>query len=359
MRKILIGICGIGNGHINRQSCVIEELLKENNKIMVVTTKDKIYTLNKRFPGLKISSVFIPWITCNDKGINYFECLERYQKENINLFSLFLNFCIEVDKYFDGKPDLVITDYEPNVAQYAYSSNIPLITMEQQSKYLYLEELNIEKFSIKEEQIRLNYFFPKYSKKIISSFFPLEIYDKNIISVSPIISKIKKNKTNDNFILIYFSPYSNSNNYDEIIKNVSKIKNIKFKIYTNYYFEYIEKYDYENIVFSEFNDEFKLDLSKCSALITTGGHQLISEAISLDVPLYVVPLNTYEQNYNALMVKKYGLGVFEKVSYNNIYNFILKRDEIRKSIKIFKNKYYKDTWQKQFMNALDEIINNK
>lgn len=359
MKKILIGICGIGNGHINRQSCIIEQLLKRNYKVMVVTTANKISTLKKRFPNLKISNIFIPWITCDEKGINYLECLEKYQEEKVDLFSSFLNFCIEVENYFDGKPDLVITDYEPNVAQYAYSSNVPLITMEQQSKYLYLKELNIKDFSIKEEQIRLNCFFPKYSKRIISSFFPMNIYDKDIVTVSPIISKIEKRKTDNKFILIYFSPYSDSANYDKIITIVSKIKNINFNVYTSYYSEYIKKYKFNNIVFSEFNDKFKEDLSRCSAIITTGGHQLISEAISLDVPLYVVPLNTYEQHYNALMVKKYKLGVFDKISYNNISNFIDNRGKIRESIKKFKNDYYKDTWQKQFMLVLDEIIDNK
>lgn len=359
MRKVLIGVCGIGNGHINRQSCIIEELLKNDNKVMVVTTDNKIPILEARFPNLKVSNIFIPWISCNENGINYQECLEKYANENINLFDLFLNFCIDVEKYFNGKPDVVITDYEPNVAQYAYSSDVPLITMEQQSKYLYLEELKIGDFSIREEQIRINYFFPKYSKKIISSFFPIEILDKNIMSVPPIISKISKGKTDNNFILIYFSPYSDSENYDKIIKIVSEIKEISFKIYTKKDNEYREKYDLENVTFSNFNDDFKMDLSVCSALITTGGHQLISEALSLNIPLYVIPLNTYEQNYNALMVKQYKLGITDKISHNNILNFIEKRDEIQENIKSYKAKYYKDTWQKQFIDVFNDVVKNK
>lgn len=49
-------------------------------------------------------------------------------------------------------PDIVITDYEPNVAQYSYAANIPLICMEQQSKFLYLEDDQIKKFSILERK---------------------------------------------------------------------------------------------------------------------------------------------------------------------------------------------------------------
>jgi UDP:flavonoid glycosyltransferase YjiC (YdhE family) len=29
MKKILIGICGIGNGHVNRQMLIIEELRRD------------------------------------------------------------------------------------------------------------------------------------------------------------------------------------------------------------------------------------------------------------------------------------------------------------------------------------------
>ena len=42
MKKILIGICGIGNGHINRQICVIKELLNNNYEVLVATEANKI-----------------------------------------------------------------------------------------------------------------------------------------------------------------------------------------------------------------------------------------------------------------------------------------------------------------------------
>ena len=34
MKKVLIGICGIGNGHINRQKLIIDELLKYDVEIV-------------------------------------------------------------------------------------------------------------------------------------------------------------------------------------------------------------------------------------------------------------------------------------------------------------------------------------
>lgn len=192
--KILIGICGIGNGHLSRQTNVINLLMNNYHKIVIATTRNNINYFETKFPQIKVLEISIPWISCNSKGIDFVASMKQYQKENIDQFSKFLNFSINVEKAFCGIPDLVITDYEPNVAQYSYAVGIPLICMEQQSKFLYLDELKINNYSILEEKKRINYFFPKYAYKIISSFFPIIIKEKNIKVVTPIILPLNKVK---------------------------------------------------------------------------------------------------------------------------------------------------------------------
>ena len=343
MKKVLVGICPIGNGHINRQICVIRELLSNNFEILIATDDSKIQMLKNIFPNEKYIAINIPWIVCDDNGFNFADTLNRYN--NNDLFKKFLEFGIDVEKKLNGKPDLVITDYEPNVAQYSYAQSIPLITMEQQSKYMYIDEIEMHNYSIKEEIYRLNYFFPKFNKKIISSFFPLDIKEENVIQVSPIIPKLNRYERHDSFILVYFSPYSNSDKYEKIINILKEFKNISFKVFSNNYDDYVNKY----------NDDFKEDLAKCSALITTGGHQLISEAISLEVPLYVLPLETYEQHYNAYMVEHYGLGTNEKISEESIRKFIENRNNYVNNIKKYKKKYYKEPWQKILVKTIESI----
>ena len=41
MKKVLIGICDIGNGHVNRQIMVIKELLKKDFKVVVAISNKK------------------------------------------------------------------------------------------------------------------------------------------------------------------------------------------------------------------------------------------------------------------------------------------------------------------------------
>ncbi|MDO4962682.1 MAG: glycosyltransferase family protein [bacterium] len=352
MKKVLIGICGIGNGHINRQISVIKELIKNNYEVIIATESSKIEVLEAHFPNVHILTITIPWIVCNKNGLSFTETLFKY--ENIDVFKKFLEFGTEIERIF-GKPDLVITDYEPNVAQYAYAMDIPLITMEQQSKFLYLNEIKIANQSIKEEKYRINYFFPKYSKKIISSFFPLNIKEKNVLVVPPIVGNIKKTKMQD-FVLIYFSPYSDSPEYDKLLSVLIKITDKNFKVYSKNSEKYKELYDNKNIKFYNFNSSFKEDLASCSCLISTGGHQLISEVIFLEIPVYVIPLNTYEQKYNAKMIDHYNLGTCKKITLNSVLNFINNKDKYVFNIVSYKKKYNDFNWQEQFIKTIEEVL---
>ena len=40
--KILIGICGIGNGHLSRQTNVINLLMNNGHEIVIATTNNNI-----------------------------------------------------------------------------------------------------------------------------------------------------------------------------------------------------------------------------------------------------------------------------------------------------------------------------
>ena len=203
-----------------------------------------------------------------------------------------------------------------------------------------------------EEKKRINYFFPKYDKKIISSFFPISVDDEKIMIVPPIITEFDTAIKNNNKIIVYFSPYSDSDNYWKILNAIKNIKNYTFHVYTSN--EYLEFEKYKHIHFYKFSKKFKTDLESSSFLLSTGGHQLLSEAIALNIPVYVFPLDTYEQQYNALMKKKYNLGYFAKEkSVDEIMKFLSQYEEFYKNIKQFKSKYYTTSWDKEIKNFLE------
>lgn len=357
MKKILFGVCSIGQGHLNRQKLIIEHMLKKGIKVVIVTSGDESF-LKNNFTNIKILKCSVPWIVTNNNGLDFVSSLNCYRNNKKDFFEEFLEMSMQIEKEFNGIPDMVISDYEPNVAQYAYSRNIPLINLEQQSKFLlYKNDMMKNNISIREETSRLNYFFPKSDLKIISSFFPIDCKKvKNVVNIPPIINKLNENHTMDNFILVYFSTYGGENSrklFEKILNMIVKIDNYKFKIYSNLKFEI---YNNKNIEFCEFSNKFKEDLMNCSFVISTSGHQLISECILYEKPMLLTAFNTFEQNFNLSMVNKYILGMkihdFDK---SDFIEFVNNREIYVKNIKNFKRKYWKKSWEQYFEDIFRKI----
>lgn len=356
MKKILVGICGIGNGHVNRQINVIRELVNGGNRVVVAVPKIKNSFFDLEFPDIEKININIPWIACNSRGIDYDICIEKYNEGKIDQFKAFLEFSKKVEMIFNGKPDFIISDYEPNVAQYAYAANIPLICMEQQSKFLYLKPINIKDHSINEEIYRLNYFFPKVDYRIISSFFPFETKKQNIFLLPPIINDFSLQSKISNKGIVYFSPYCNDKNvFINILKMIKNFENINFYIYTN--LDFSEYENNSNFIFSKFNENFKKDLSDSSFIISSSGHQLISECIYNEIPMYLFSLDTYEQNYNCMMVEEYNLGKrINNYSEKEFEEFYQNKSSYISNIKNYKQEFWISSWKEQFNKIMESII---
>lgn len=355
MKKILIGICGIGNGHMNRQKLVIDKLLKYDVEIVMAITKDSYAYFNKLYPDIIKITVTVPWVYCDNFGIDFVNTRERYINEGVDQYKSFLDFSIEVQKAFKGNnPDLIITDYEPNVAQFAYAVDRPLICLDQHSKFLILSPDKIDDFSINIERSRLLYFFPKADKRYVSSFYKIEQKNEfNIKILPPIIKTIHREKIKKNKVVVYFSTYSNdSKYYFKVLNLIKNYDDYEFHIYTNMD---CRRYSmFNNLKFKEIGFGFDKDLADCNFIISSSGHQLISEAISVGIPLYIFPLDTFDQNYCCYIVdrEKWGKKMIrcDKAEFDD---FISNIDFFRKNMLTYKKNNWKEPWDKLLFDSLE------
>ena len=98
IKKILVGICGIGNGHINRQICVIKELLKNNYEVLVATESCKIQTIKDTFKNVKVIkmssyySVFLQVRVAENITINEYLILEKKIKSQLKFANKLIRF---------------------------------------------------------------------------------------------------------------------------------------------------------------------------------------------------------------------------------------------------------------------------
>ena len=95
--KILVGICGIGNGHLSRQTNVINLLISNKHEVVVATTQNNTNYFKEKFNNIKILEINIPWISCNTGGIDFDDSLKRYKEGDIDLFKSFLIFSRNVE----------------------------------------------------------------------------------------------------------------------------------------------------------------------------------------------------------------------------------------------------------------------
>lgn len=355
MKKILIGICGIGNGHINRQRQIIDKLLDYNVEIVIAITENCYNYFNDLYPTIKKIVVHVPWIFCDNQGIDFVKTQKKYLSDNIDYYKTFLDFAVKIKEAFNGdNPDIVFTDYEPNVAQFSYAIDKPLICLDQHSKFLILPSNEIDGFSINIERSRLLYFFPKAHKRYVSSFYEIKSNnDFNIQLLPPIIKNIPKKSVIKNKVLVYFSTYSNSSKYySKILDLIKNYPLYEFYIYTNLKFPKYKKY--KHLKFKEISSDFDIDLSDCNCIISSSGHQLISEAISLGIPLYIFPLDTFDQNYCCHIVNNNEWGkkmiACDKAEFED---FLKNIEKYRKNMLSYVNAHWKTNWEEILFNSLE------
>jgi len=343
-RKILFGICGLGNGHTFRQFPLVEYFSKKY-QVMIFAHDNSFdfYAAHfKKNPNVKIIQVTIPFYVGNKDGLDF----KASANHPINQKEIFKINCLALDRATKelGQPDLVITDYESVSAQYAYATGAPLVTIDQQSKFLcgkFPKELG--GFNFKDEVKRLNMFFPRVQARIALSFFNFSIKPQaqEVKIFAPTIRKeiteLKRQPKKDSILVYISSAREFGQTWSEVLEIFAKRPEINFQVFLG------EKPDLvlpTNVKTYKHGDKNFLSLiSQCSGIIATAGHSLLSEAVYLGIPVLAIPIAPYEQHLNALAIKKNHLGVSEKkLSNKTLDKFIKGLPKFEKNLKS-DNKY--------------------
>ncbi len=325
--KILYGICGIGNGHLFRQLPILTTLLKQGAKV-VVFAYDSSYNYLKShlnvFPNMHLIKVAVPYYVGNESGLDFEQSLLKKQNE-VDFFSINCQAMAQAEKLI-GKPDLAISDYEPITAQYAYAWNCPLVTIDQQSKYLTgIFPRSIEGCFYADEVMRLRMFFPKASMRLACSFFSVES-DGEVVIVPPILRDHVynlKRQPQKGQILVYFSSQQfQKQPLKEFLELFAKFPDYQFHVFTP---EMLKERPSNVYLYIHGDPKFDLLLESCSAIISTAGHSLLSEAMALEIPVLALPLPIYEQQMNGWVIgqNKFGL-CSQELSFEILDEFLNK-----------------------------------
>jgi uncharacterized protein (TIGR00661 family) len=349
-KKVLIGICGIGNGHINRQLPVIKHLLENGHDLLIFTYGEGLTYFRDNFPKhlhLTVLPVADPYYVGSPEGLD-FEKTARSEKNKVDFVEINSMAMSEAGKVF-GKPDLVISDYEMVAAQYAYAKQARLLTFDQQSKYLVGKfSPNLNGTSYLDEVERLCMFFPKADKRMAISFFKVEENPRNnnldVEVLAPMLrpevlaAKGQSRSIQPSIVVYVTAQQLGDQPVHEWIQTIKNALPNDFEAHLFLPKRMDLPKDVGSLHFYHHGDSrFDPILFVSHGIISTAGHTLLSEAMYLEKPVLALPLPLYEQQLNAYIMAAGGFGLCEqdlseeslKIFFNNldVYSDNIRKDK--------------------------------
>ncbi|MCK0130161.1 glycosyl transferase [Flavobacteriaceae bacterium F08102] len=294
--KILYAIQGNGNGHVSRAKELIPALRNRANVDVLISgsqySVDLPFNVNYTFRGIDL------FYTRNGK-VNYWKTLVKNK-----LFRVLREIVqCQVKSY-----DLVINDFEPISAWASYIRGVRCVSLSHQAA------LSYQKVPKPDAKSRLGSFIlANYAPSSRKFGFHFKSYEKEIFT--PVIRKeIRQQKIQEkNFYTVYLPSYSEK----EIIKVLSKLDAVKFKVFSA---TCKKAYQRKNVFVKPIKTgTFERSLASGKGVICGAGFETPAEALFLKKKLLVIPIRgQLEQLYNAESLKQMGVTVLSKLSEKKV-----------------------------------------
>jgi len=328
MAKIIYAVAGEGFGHSSRSHLIGQRLIDSGHDCIFVGSQKSLLYLKQYF-GERVKEIFGLSFAFIDGRIDKSETLKRNllklpegNKLNDELFK----------KHFEPfEPDLVISDFEPFSAWWAWRNRVPFISIDHEHM------LTLCKL----EHRRRNW-FSRITASVVTECHSAVLAPPII---RPIVSSLRTEP--GEYILLY----STTGRGEEQLRRVlNKFSGQKFYIYG-----FNRDREYKNCVFKERSTEgFLTDLAGAHGVIASAGFSLISECMYLKKKMLLLPLaGQYEQIINAHYIQQLGLGISaEKLDEEVLSRFL---DELDKPIPSDKRIIWPDN--DKFFQILQEVLN--
>ena len=348
MAKIIYAVAGEGFGHSSRSHLIGQRLIDAGHDCVFVGSQKSLLYLKQYF-GERVKEIFGLSFAFINGRIDKSETLKRNllklpegNKQNDELFK----------KHFEPfEPDLVISDFEPFSAWWAWRNRVPFISIDHEHMLTLckLEHPGRNWFSRITASVVTECHYIGAVAYIIVNFFdaPLRV-DSAVLAppiIRPVVSSLKA-RAGEHILL-----YSTIGEGEEQLRQVlDKFGEQKFYVYG-----FGKSAEYNNCVFKERSTEgFLTDLAGARGVIASAGFSLISECMYLKKKMLLLPLaGQYEQIINAHYIQQLGLGISaEKLDEAVLARFL---DELDKPMPSDERIIWPDN--DKFFRILQEVLN--
>jgi len=321
MAKIIYAVAGEGFGHSSRSHLIGQRLIDAGHNLMFVGSKKSLVYLKQYF-GQSVKEIFGLSFAYDDGQVDPMETLKRNLRRLPEANEL--NDRLFKNHFEPFQPDLVISDFEPFSAWWAWRNKVPFISIDHEHMLTLckLEHKSKNWFSRMTAAVVTESYYVGAVAYIIVNFFKTTLkIDAAVLAppiIRPVVSALKT--TDGEHILVYSTT---GKGRDELLEVLGNFDSQKFYIYG---FDKEEQLD--NCIFKKRSTkDFLADLAGCQGVIASAGFSLISECMYLKKKMLLLPLaGQYEQIINAHYIEKLGLGISsEKLDVAALTRFL---DEI-------------------------------
>jgi uncharacterized protein (TIGR00661 family) len=280
MKTIALSCTGEGFGHAAR-TVALAQILRSSNRI-VILAPPHLFPFMRQNLGETIILEEIPYfsfVKIRDR-IDYARTLASNLPRVIRFPAAVRRIARILRSH---RVDALISDYDPYGSYAADTLGIPILQINHPAVVLRQREISLELLLAKVVSIVL---MGKYRRKLIVSF-----YNGDVGPVVRTSMDVRKGPVED-FFVVYLKP-----SYRKIMLPTLKRLGI------------------DNIhVFPDPTKNIVDYLPRCRAVISSAGHQFMSEAFVLEKPMFVIPqTGQYEQMLNAQMLELSGRGTWARI----------------------------------------------
>jgi uncharacterized protein (TIGR00661 family) len=307
---ILYGVVGEGMGHATRSRVVLEALAQRGHHVKVVVSGRAQRWLTERlapFPNISIEQ--IEGLTLSyfgnalDRSASLFENLRKAPKsvaKNVDAYRRV------VESGF--RPQVVISDFESWAALYALNHMLPVISIDNMqiiNRCQHAKLLRKDKsFDFRLARLAVKIKVPRAYHYLVTSFFFPPVRKKYTTLVPPILrpEALAAKRERGDHVLVYQTQKDNH----ELVPALRKLA-YRFRVYG-----FGREGREGNVTLCGFSEQgFLDDLRTARAAVAGGGFSLMSEAVSIGVPLLSIPVSgQFEQELNARYLDALGYGTW-------------------------------------------------
>ena len=217
------------------------------------------------------------------------------------------------------RPRVLVTDFEGISTYMAHALGMKVVSFDNQHIFKRTAVQYPQRFQREAAALSKAIFWtvPHAHRYVVSTFFHPHVTRPNTRLVPSIVRPevLALKPTTSDTVLVYQTSASNT----RLIPVLNRV-DAKFVVYGLHREEQVGNCSLRS--FSE--ARFLEDLARARAVITNGGHTLISEALALGKPVFSEPVaGQFEQMINAIYIEKLGFGVFsERMTPDQVTDFL-------------------------------------